>query len=66
MEPKPETNAEALRVLMRDHGLTQRRVADLCFVSRKTVESWLSKPCAPAHRAMPDRALSTLRLQLKE
>lgn len=57
--------AEELRALMAANGLTQRRVAELAAVSLKTVESWLARPGASNHRAMPDRALLLVRLALE-
>lgn len=51
---------------MHKHGLTQRRVAELCFCAPKTVESWLAQPGASSRRAMPNRALATIRLQIEE
>jgi transcriptional regulator with XRE-family HTH domain len=54
-----------LRELIRIHHLTQREVAELACVSRKTVESWLASPDSPNHRTMPVRHLRTIRYALR-
>jgi hypothetical protein len=56
--------ADKLRQLMAERELTQREVSELAGVSLKTVESWLAVPGASAHRAMPERHLTTIRALL--
>jgi transcriptional regulator with XRE-family HTH domain len=56
--------AADLRDLMREHGLTQRAVAELACVSIKTVEGWLADAGAASHRNMHPRHLRAVRAML--
>jgi hypothetical protein len=53
-----------LRLLMAEHGLVQRDLAELAGVSPKTVESWFATPGSASYRAMPARHLMLVRATL--
>lgn len=55
---------EGLRLMMAEHGLTQRDIAALACVSLKTVESWLADPESANYRKMPPRHLLSIAHQL--
>lgn len=59
------TNAERLRKLMSRNRLTRYKAAQLAGVTGKAVDSWLAPVGAASHRAMPDRALKLIELELK-
>jgi transposase len=52
--------ADQLRALMREHGLSNRDIAELASVHPKTVESWLADPKAASFRHMAPRHLSLI------
>lgn len=55
---------QELRSLMEQHALSQRDVASLAAVSKKTVEGWLASPGSSSARGMADRNLTLIRAQL--
>lgn len=61
-----------LRTLVKRHGLTHERIAELTASSRRsgggssTVEKWLVSPATKSHRVMPEAKLALLRYRLKD
>lgn len=53
--------AAELRAYMAEHELTQAKVAEICCVSIKTVESWLAGPDSKNRRTMAPRYMQYLR-----
>jgi transcriptional regulator with XRE-family HTH domain len=58
------TNNEWLRETMKEHELTQAKVAAMIGVSVRTVDGWCRKPSAKGWAKMMDRHRSHLKLIL--
>jgi len=58
-------NAEILRQLMSDYGLTQQQTANELMVSLVTVTSWLRPESNANYRPMPDRDIKFLECLLR-
>ncbi len=58
-------NADELRQIKKDYGLTSGDVAGLIDVSETTVISWLRNPASESHRPMPKSRLNHLKLALR-
>ena len=59
-------NADKLRQIKQDHDLTWQAIAELCGVSIHTVHSWTAGEHEKKHRAMHERHLKLLQLQLQD
>ncbi len=59
------TNAQILRDIMKDYGLTRQKTADLIEVPKTTLDSWLRSDNSKAFREMSARELTFLKLVLK-
>lgn len=59
------TNAETLRQIMQDHGLTRVDTAKLLGVSLKTIEGWLATPGCSSHRKVKSNMIELLRLKVE-
>lgn len=59
------TNKRLLK-LIKKHGLTSAKVAELVKVQPVTVEHWRQTPGGTGYRAMPDGLLELLQIKLGE
>ena len=51
--------------LMRKHGLSLREVAELLYVTERTVKSWLDPDDTENYRNMPKAYVELLEIKLK-
>jgi len=58
-------NAEILRQLMKDYGLTRKATATLMELPENTLDSWLKPEKNKSHRPMPDREISFIKCLLR-
>jgi hypothetical protein len=58
-------NREKLIDIMFDHQLDRQDLADLVFVDRQTVNSWIVTGESAHHVEVPDMAIELLTLKLK-
>lgn len=59
------TNAEILRQLMKDYGLTRKKTAVLMQLSEDAIDSWLRSSTNKSYRPMPDREITFLKCLLR-
>lgn len=65
MENKETPNAEQLRALMTQNGLSRMQVADIMAVGKSTVDSWLAPASANCHRPLTDKKLRLFKKLVK-
>lgn len=58
------TNADIIRAVATEAGLSRARLAELCRVSPHTVDAWLKPPTSRSHNRAPDMAVELLCLKL--
>ncbi len=56
---------ERLMELMRKHGLSLREVAELLYVTERTVKSWRAPDDTENYRNMPKAYVELLEIKLK-
>ena len=59
------TNADTLKKLMTDYGLTRRETAELMELPENTLDSWLKPEHNKSYRPMPDREISFIKCLLR-
>ncbi len=59
------TNAETMKQLMKDYGLTRKKTADLMELPENTIDSWLKPDTSKSHRPLPNREISFLKCLLR-
>lgn len=59
------TNAELIRQVATEAGLSRARLAELCRVSPHTVDAWLKPTTSRSHCRPPDMAVELLYLKLR-
>ena len=57
---------ERLMELMRKHGLSLREVAELLYVTERTVKSWRAVDGASNYRNIPKAYIELLEIKLKD
>ena len=58
-------NADILKQLMKDYGLTRKETAELMEIPENTLDSWLKPDKNKSHRPMPDREISFIKCLLR-
>ena len=59
------TNAETMKQLMKDYGLTRKKTAELMELPENTIDSWLKPDTSNSHRSLPNREISFLKCLLR-
>ena len=59
------SNADTLKLLMKDYGMTRKETAKLMELPENTLDSWLKPDDNKSYRPMPDREITFIKCLLR-